>query len=272
MGGTEPGQFERDANLIRRMVLEQSFRANVGHIGSALSIADIIAALLVGFDSIADAENADRDRLVLSKGHAALALYAGLAARGSIPEETLASFCADGTQLGVHPEPSLAQVDFGTGSLGQGLSLAAGAALGARWQGSRRRVFAILSDAECNEGSTWEAAMFAAHHGLSNLTAIIDLNGQQALGYTAEVLDLPHLDEVWRAFGWNVRDVDGHDPHELFTTIDELSGGDAPLLLLAHTTFGKGVSFMESKIEWHYLPLSDETFAQAMAEIGEGAA
>jgi transketolase len=270
--GHEPATgFESDAAAIRRIVLEQSFRAGVGHIGSALSIADIVAALLGSFPSIASADD-DRDRLVLSKGHAALALYAGFANRGLISAAQLDTFCGDGTELGVHPEPNLAGVDFGTGSLGHGLSLAAGAALGARWKGSRRRAFAILSDAEVNEGSTWEAAMFAGHHRLGNLAAIVDLNGQQALGYTADVLDLPGLNDAWGALGWRVVEVDGHDTAALSAAFAAVGSVEAPSLFVAHTTFGKGVSFMQSKIEWHYLPLTEDLYAEALAELREATA
>jgi transketolase len=271
MGQQEADSLASDAAAIRRIVLEQSFRAGVGHIGSALSIADIVAVLLGSFPSIATDDH-DRDRLVLSKGHAALALYAGLANRGVVTDAQLATFCGDGTELGVHPEPKMAGVDFGTGSLGHGLSLAAGAALAARWQGSRRRSFAVLSDAEVNEGSTWEAAMFAGHHRLGNLAAIVDLNGQQALGYTADVLDLPGLNDAWGALGWRVVEVDGHDTAALSVAFSAVGSVDAPSLFVARTTFGKGVSFMESKIEWHYLPLTENLYAEALAELSEAAA
>lgn len=258
------------ATQIRKIVIEQSKRANVGHIGSSLSIADMVAALFGGAVSSPSPNHHDRDRFVLSKGHAALAVYAALYATGQISEQTLLSFCEDGTRLGVHPEPALEGIDFGTGSLGHGLSLAAGAALGARWQDSSRRVFALLSDAECNEGSVWEAAMFAGHHGLGNLVAIIDRNGQQALGYTADVLDLRDMAGAWRAFGWEVHDIDGHDPEAIASVIEGLKGSERPNLLIAQTTFGKGVSFMESSIEWHYWPLSDANFEQAMTELAAG--
>jgi transketolase len=261
-----------DAEEIRRIVLEQSFRAGVGHIGSALSIADILAALLGSSESIADPDDPDRDRLVLSKGHAALALYAALAVKGRIDAGRLDTFCGDDTELGVHPEPTLAGIDFGTGSLGHGLSLATGAALAARWQGSKRRAFALLSDAECNEGSTWEAAMFAGHHRLGNLGAIVDLNGQQALGYTADVLDLPRLTDAWEALGWRVVEIDGHDTAAMAAAFAALGAEERPTLFAARTTFGKGVAFMESKIEWHYLPLTDELYAEALAGLGEGSA
>jgi transketolase len=270
MGQQAASGLDSDAEAIRRIVLEQSYRAGVGHIGSALSIADILAALFGGSDSIADPANPDRDRLILSKGHAALALYAALAVRGRIDAAQLDTFCGDGTELGVHPEPTLAGIDFGTGSLGHGLSLASGAALGARWQGSARRVFALLSDAECNEGSTWEAAMFAAHHRLSNLAAIVDLNGQQALGYTEDVLDLPGLTDAWAALGWRVVEIDGHDTAAMADNFAAVGKEQQPTLFAARTTFGKGVSFMESKIEWHYLPLTDELYAEALAGLGGG--
>ena len=254
------------ADRIRRSVLEQSKRANVGHIGSSLSIADIMAALFGGILRL-DSQD-DRDRFILSKGHAALALYAALEGTGRLSREQLDSFCTDGSPLGTHPEHVVDAIDFSTGSLGQGLSMAAGAALAARLEGSQRRVFVVLSDAELNEGSTWEAIMFAAHHGLTNLVAIVDLNGQQALGYTADVMDLSPVADRWRAFGWDVHEVDGHDIPGLEATVDGLSG-NAPHVLLANTTFGKGVSYMESKIAWHYLPMSDEQYEQALAELSE---
>jgi transketolase len=261
------------ARAIRRTVVDESMRAGVGHIGSALSIADILAALYGGALRIGEAAEADRDRFVLSKGHAALALYAALAVTGRIDPALLASYCGEGSMLGAHPEHVLPGVDFSTGSLGQGLSIAAGAALAARRQGSARRVFALLSDAECNEGSVWEAAMFAGHHRLANLVAIVDVNGQQALGYTREVLDQQAAPQRWRAFGWDVHEVDGHDVDGLGATIAALeTQAGPPHVLLARTTFGKGVSFMESRIEWHYLPLDEALHRQARAEIDAAAA
>lgn len=257
------------AQRIRQIILEQSKRAHVGHIGSALSIADIVAALYGGALRIPNPEHPDRDRLVLSKGHAALALYAALAIEGWLSEEQLNTYCADDSLLGVHPEHALRGIDFSTGSLAQGLSLATGAALAARLQGSARRTFAVASDAELNEGSFWEAAMFAAHHHLANLIVIVDVNGQQALGYTAEVMGLSHLPERWRAFDWDVHEVDGHDVAGLAKTIAGLdTTAGQPHILLARTTFGKGVSYMENQIKWHYWPMSDAEYAQALAEVG----
>jgi len=254
------------AHCIRKSIIEESYRAHVGHIGSALCIADILAVLFGETMRLDDGD--DRDRLVLSKGHAALGLYAALAATDRMSAEELANFCSEGTPLGAHPEHVVPGIDFSTGSLGQGLSLGAGAALGARLQRSDRRAFVVISDAELNEGSVWEAVMFAAHHRLGHLTAILDLNGQQALGYTRDVLDLGPVGERFRQFGWTVEEVDGHDLDQLSRSLGALSDADAPpRLVIAKTTFGKGVSYMEGRIEWHYLPLSDEHFAQAMEEL-----
>ena len=253
---------------IRRIIIEQSKRANVGHIGCALSIADIITCLYEDVLHIPNPADNNRDRFILSKGQASLALYAALYLKGYIPRAQLDSYCSDNSLLGVHPEHALAGVDFSTGSLGHGLSMGAGAALAARLQNSTRRVFVLLSDAECNEGSVWEAAMFAAHHRLSNLVAIIDVDRQQAFGYTKDVLDLSNMTERWRAFGWDVTKADGHDINQMKEIMQALNfRSGAPHILIAHTVFGKGVSFMESKIKWHYLPMSDQEYEQAIAEI-----
>jgi transketolase len=256
---------------IRRIVLEQAKRAGVGHVGSALSIADIIATLYSRALRIADPDDPDRDRFVMSKGHAALALYAALYLRGWMNETQLNSYCTDGALLGVHPEHTVRGIDFSTGSLGHGLSLGSGAALAARVQGSTRRVFVLVSDAECNEGSMWEAVMFAAHHDLANLVVIVDLDGQQALGLTDQVLNLSPLCERWKAFGWDVHEVAGHDSPAMAACIDALTtSSGAPHVLIARTAFGGGLSFMARHIKWHYQPLSDSDYDQALAEIGPG--
>jgi transketolase len=253
---------------IRLTILEQAKRAGVGHIGSALSVADIIAALYSGGMDISDPDAPNRDRLVLSKGHAALALYAALHQRGWLTREELNTYCEDGSLLGVHPEHRLRGVDFSTGSLGHGLALGAGAALAARLQGSSRRVFVLLSDGECNEGSIWESAMFAAHQELSNLVVVIDMNGQQALGYTRHVLDLEPMDRRWDAFGWDARVVDGHDVGVMLQAFDDLDPVTGPPhVLVARTTFGRGVSFMENQIRWHYFPMSDQEYERAADEV-----
>lgn len=269
-GAAQDGSVSPQA--LRRIVIEQSKRAGVGHIGSSLSVADIVACLYGDVMKIVTPRDPDRDRFVLSKGHAALALYAALHLRGWISNDELNTFCGDGSKLGVHPEHLLPGVDFCTGSLGQGLSFAAGAALAARAQKSTRRAFVLMSDAECNEGSAWEAIMFAAHHQLSNLIAVVDLNGQQAFGYTKNVIDLSPMEERWKAFGWDVHVVDGHDVGQMRQTIASFpQASGPPHVLIARTTFGKGVSFMERQIKWHYSPLSDPEYEQAMKEVGGGA-
>lgn len=270
--GTRLAENTISARQIRRIILEQSKRANVGHIGSALSIADIVAVLYESVLRIPTPSDPERDFFILSKGHAVLAVYAALALKGWLTEDDLNGFCGDGNALGSHPEHEIDGIDFSTGSLGHGLSMGAGVALAARRSGSARRVFVLISDAECNEGSLWEAVMFAAHHQLANLIAIVDLNGQQALGYTDQVLSLSPLEKRWRAFDWDVREVDGHDVSVIADTIAGLNTvSGPPHVLVAHTIFGKGVSYMENKIKWHYLPMSDREYQQALSEIGAGA-
>jgi transketolase len=200
-----------------------------------------------------------------------LALFAALHLRGWLGTGQIDTYCGDGTLLGVHPERALPGVDFSTGSLGLGLSFGAGAALAARLDGSSRRVVVLVSDAECNEGSVWEAVMFAAHHKLVNLTAIVDLNGQQALGYTRNVLDLTPMASRWHAFGWDVHEVDGHDAGALAERLStRVSAVERPRVLIARTVFGKGVSFMENQIKWHYHPMTDAEYERALREIRAG--
>jgi transketolase len=265
---TNGNQATLYSQQIRRAVLQQSKRANVGHIGSSLSVADILGTLYAQILNIPAPDDPERDRFILSKGHAALALYAALHLKGWISEADLNSYCADDSLLGVHPEHTLSGIDFSTGSLGQGLTIASGVALGARLKKSSRRVFILVSDAECNEGAVWEAIMFAAHHGLANLIAIVDLNGQQAFGYTSDVISLTPMAQRWRAFGWDVHEVDGHNPDEIVSTVGKLNTlNGPPHVLIAHTTFGKGVSYMENQIKWHYWPMSDQEYEQAIREI-----
>ncbi|MBF0212467.1 MAG: transketolase [Magnetococcales bacterium] len=251
---------------IRRIILQQAHRAHVGHIGSGLSVADLLAALYGGVLRIPAPRDPQRDRLILSKGHAALALYAVLHLKGWLDAATLESYCGDDSRLGVHPEFELPGVDFATGSLGMGFSMATGAALAARLQGSERRIYCVVSDAECNEGVVWEAMAFAAQRRLDNLTVLIDLNRQQAIGYTREVLDMSNMAQRWCAFGWQAEELDGHDRAALERALTgPLSG--VPRVLVCRTTFGQGVSFMENQIPWHYLPMTPEQYEQALREV-----
>jgi transketolase len=246
---------------VRRLIIHQSKRAHVGHIGSALSIADILVALYSGVVS------ADEDVFILSKGHAALALYCVFEQLGIIDLQTLDTYCGDDSQLGVHPEHALPGITFSTGSLGHGPSLGAGVALAKRMASKPGRVFVLVSDAELNEGSVWEALMFAGHHKLDNLCLILDNNGQQALAPTTEVIDLRSIATAVQSFGWECDRVNGHDVAELTRSLDVRSLG-SPRFVIADTVAGKGVSFMERQVKWHYLPMDDEQHAQAVSEIG----
>jgi len=254
---------------MRRIILQQSMRARVGHIGSALSIADIIGVLYSDVLRVTNAQDPARDRLVLSKGHAALAVYAALHLKKFLSVEQLSTFCCDDSILGVHPEHALDGIDFSTGSLGQGLSMAAGSALAAKIQSSDRFVYAVLSDGECNEGAVWEAIAFAAQHKLTNLCVIVDVNGQQAFGYTRDVMEMDNMGERWNSFRWNVHDVDGHDAAALSGLLKGLqkNPGSGPNVVMARTTFGKGVGFMENQIKWHYWPMNQQEFDQAISEV-----
>jgi transketolase len=245
---------------IRRLIIEQSKRAHVGHIGSALSIADILVALFSG------TVDPQMDVFILSKGHAALAQYCVLAELGLITRETLDTYCGDDTRLGVHPDHMLAGITFSSGSLGHGPSLGAGVALAKRIAGTPGRVFVLMSDAELNEGSVWEAMMFAGHHKLDNLTVILDNNGQQALAPTTEVIDLGAIDQLVGTLGWESRRVDGHNVDELIMAVEPNLPG-RPLFVMADTVAGKGVSFMERQVKWHYLPVDDAQFVLALSEM-----
>lgn len=259
----------RLSSAMRHDIVERSHAAGVGHIGSALSVVEILAVLWGEVLRRPGTADPDRDRFVLCKGHASLALYAAMRHLGLLDEATFGTYCADGTLLGVHPEHTLPGVDVSTGSLGQGLSVACGLAYGLRLRGAAARVCAVLSDAECNEGQVWEAAQFAAHHRLGNLLAVVDCNGSQAMGRTRDVLDLEPLADKWRAFSWDVADVDGHDVAALLAALRPAS--DRPRLVIARTVLGKGVSFMEGQVAWHYLPLRPQEYQRALAELGAGA-
>jgi len=245
---------------IRRIIIDRSHPVRVGHIGSSLSIADLLAVIYGSVLRRGDAS----DRFVLSKGHAALALYAVLYCVGELSEAELESYCLDGSSFGEHPDHVTPGIEFSTGSLGMGLSYATGLALGAKLRASDQRTVVLMSDAELNEGATWEAAMFAAHHQLSNLLLVLDLNGQQALGRTSDVLHLEELEKRWEAFGWDSVVVDGHDHAALTQCVDALNWEDGPPhVLLAQTVFGRGVGFMERQLGWHYWSMSDEQYASA---------
>jgi transketolase len=254
---------------MRRWIIEQSFASQVGHIGSCLSIVEIVSALWCGVMKGAGTEELDRDRFILSKGHAALALYCALRWKGIIDKDTFRTYCSNGSDLAGHPLHRLPGVELSTGSLGHGLSVASGLAYGLRHSNAPARVFVLLSDGECNEGQVWEAAMFAAHHRLMNLCVVVDHNGSQCMGRTSDILRMD-LARIWQAFGWDVRTVDGHSIDQLLACFYENAPFEKPLAIIAETVIGKGISFMENRFEWHYRNLSPDLTAAALDEL-EGA-
>jgi transketolase len=262
------------AKKIRLHALHMIHRAKSSHIGSAYSMADLLAVLygkILRIDPHKPGA-ADRDRFVLSKGHACAALYAVLAEQGFFPKEWLQDFYQDGARLAGHAtHAGVPGVEVSTGSLGHGLPLACGMALVGKRDRPAYRVFTLLSDGECDEGSTWEAALFAPHHQLDNLIVIIDYNQIQSLGTVKEVLDLEPFAAKWKAFGWAVREIDGHDCAQIESALTNLPfESGQPTCVIAHTVKGKGVSFMENKLLWHYRSPDANEMALALAELGDG--
>lgn len=255
----DPTELQRAANRLRFEVTRMIADARSCHVGSCLSVMDILVALYGGV--IRRDDPSCRDRIILSKGHAAAALYAVLAEYGYFPQEKLRDYLKDGSPFIAHTNTfGIPGVEFSTGSLGHGLSVANGLALAGRIRRLSYRVFTILSEGDCQEGSTWEAAMFAAHHRLSSMVCIVDHNKIQNYGRVDEVLGLAPLDAKWRAAGWATKTVDGHDMGAL---VEALAAApfepDRPSALIAHTIKGKGVSFMEDQLKWHYqTPTADE--------------
>jgi transketolase len=259
------------AQRIRRETVAMVHRAKASHLGGALSMADLLS-VLYGESLRVRPENPrwpERDRFILSKGHNCTGLYAALALRGFFPTEELATYGANGSRLMAHVSHKVPGVEFSTGSLGHGLPFGCGKALVARKQGKRWRVFVMLSDGELDEGSNWEAILFAPQHRLDNLVAIVDYNKIQSLGRVAEVLELAPLADKFRAFRWAVREIDGHDHSQIRAALSSVPWEPGrPSCLIAHTVKGKGVSFMEDKLAWHYKSPDATQFEQACREIG----
>ena len=257
------------SKLVRRNILNVSFNAHMGHIGSSLSVVEILVALyfkVLNIDpkNISDPE---RDRFILSKGHAGLSLYCVLYERGFITKDELFSFCQDGSKLLVHPEwNGLAGIEHGTGSLGHGLPVAVGMAHAAKLLGKKLKIYLLLSDSELDEGTTWEAALFAGHHKLDNLTVILDNDNSQALGKKTEVLNPEPLEQKWKSFNFETISVDGHNLEDLVRRIKEDHEG-RPKIIIANTKMGKGVSFMEGDYRWHYYDLKPDQLSAALSEI-----
>lgn len=242
-------------------------KVQAGHIGSSLSCLDILVYLYFS-------RMEKNDEFILSKGHAAAALYTVLEKAGKITKDELNSYYTNGTYLAAHPPccGKLGGIIFGTGSLGHGLSLATGLALSTRFTNKKFNVYCIISEGDCNEGSTWEAALFAAHHKLQNLTVIIDNNKIQAFGKSDDVINLESLKKKWEAFNFEVAVAkNGNDFESLSEAFEKLdsSGSLKPRCIIAETTKGSGVSYMENTIEWHYLPMNDEQFESAINQINK---
>jgi transketolase len=268
------------ARRIRVEVIRTVDHAKGGHLGGPLSAADLLAALYFHVLRIRPEEPGwpDRDRFVLSKGHASIGLYATMSLRGYFPVEELLTFDAAHSRLQGHPDMTrLPGLDMSTGSLGMGISAATGMALGARLTGRDVRAFVMLGDGECQEGEVWEAAMAASHYGLDNLVAIVDHNKLQQFGWRGDGPDgrLPpqvpgELAGKWAAFGWRVLEADGHDMADIVDVLERATRGDGrPTVVIAHTVKGKGVSFMEGHYFWHTRIITPEEMATAMAELGE---
>ena len=254
------------AEGLRRVILDEAYRAHEGHIGSALSIAEIATVLYR--DVMRGGGSALGDRLILSKGHAALAVYGALHLAGRLSEAELQEYCRDGSTMGIHAQHSVRGVEFTTGSLGQGITFACGFALAAQLKGERWRTYVILSDAECDEGSTWEAAMFAAQRRLAGLWVVIDYNRQQAMGATDAIISLGDLRARWEAFGWDAVEVDGHSEAELGKALTPSAGRtDLPHVVVARTVFGRGVDFMTGQLRWHYASMTPEDYERAVEQL-----
>jgi transketolase len=265
-------ELKRKAAQLRGQVVQMSHAAQAAHLASSLSCCDILAAAYWHVLKVDPAAPRDprRDRFILSKGHAAAALYSALAFKGFFPVEELNTYCRNGGRLAEHPPANiLPGVEAATGSLGHGLPIGCGMALAGRVRGETFRVYALLSDGENNEGSVWEAAMFAAAQKLENVCVIVDYNKWQATARSNETLMLAPLREKWSAFGWDAQEIDGHDVAALAKLMKNVPNGSGkPVALIAHTVKGRGVSFMEDDNNWHYrAPTADEV-VKANKELG----
>lgn len=256
---------------VRRAIVTMVHQANSGHVGGSLGAADLLVALYHEIMTV-DPQNPRwpaRDRFVLSKGHCSPVLYAVLAQRGFFPAADLATFRRPGSHLQGHPyQPKTPGVDASTGTLGLGLSTACGMALAARLRGQPHRVYVLCGDGEQQEGQIWEAALFARKYRLGNLIAFTDRNRLQTDGDTEAVMPLDPLSDKWRAFGWNVEEIDGHDFGQIVAAVRRAqAAGERPAMIVAHTTKGKGVSFMENEVAWHGQPPDAAQCARALEEL-----
>jgi len=264
-------EIQNTAVKIRRHVVQMAFKGKTSHVGSALSCVDLLAVLYFKVMNISPKnwQEADTDRFILSKGHGSMAWYATLAEAGFINPSVLDEYCVDGGRLGEHPDGgSVPGILVTTGSLGHGLSIGLGLALAKKMKQESARIFVVLSDGECNEGSVWEAAMYAAHRKLDNLVVLVDNNKMQAMGRTSTINAVEPLAKKWEAFGWNAKEIDGHDISQISEALKEIPFEKGkPSALIAHTVLGKGVSFMQDDVLWHYQIPSQEQVGLALKEL-----
>ncbi|MBD2704585.1 transketolase [Spirosoma sp. BT702] len=262
---TELTDFQSLQGQLRLKILSLYHQAHAGHIGCSLSCVDLMIATLL-------LRKRDQDTFLLSKGHAAASLYACLNHLGDISDAELATYYHNGTTLPAHPAPNQHKgIPFATGSLGHGLPIGTGIAQASKMLGDGGRVFVLMSDGETNEGTTWEAAHFAMQHQLDNLIILVDKNGLQGFDKTANVLGDTADVRTWKAIGFETVEADGHNVDEILATVDQLtaSSNGKPKVLIANTVKGKGVSYMENKLEWHYLPMTEAQYEQACADVNE---
>lgn len=268
----EISELKKHANNIRINIIKEVFAGKSGHPGGSLGAADILTVLYFNIMDINkdNVGSIDRDRFVLSKGHAAPLLYAVLAEKGFIPENELLTIRHLNSRLQGHPDmKSLAGIDMSTGSLGQGISAAVGMALANRLENNGHRIYALLGDGECEEGEVWEAAMAAGHYGLDNLCAVVDNNGLQIDGKVSEVIGPEPFEEKFAAFGWNVITIDGHDYEAIEKAfLDAKAYRGKPTAIIAHTIKGKGVSYMENAVGWHGKAPNEEEYKIALHDLG----
>jgi len=260
-------EYKEIARQARIKTISMIHAAQTSHVGSCLSVIDILTVLYMGVVKNLDKNlNEDRDRVIASKGWVAAAMYYFLAEKKIIPKEDLETYCKPGSKYIGLAEPYVRGIEAAGGAMGHGLSMGTGMAFGAKRAGWGWKTYVLMSDGEMDCGTTWECALIAAHHKLDNLTAIIDYNKWQAIGRTNEVLNLEPLKEKWEAFGWEVLEIDGHNYQQVETAL-KYQPINKPLIIIAHTIKGKGVSEMEDKIEWHYRNIPDDVYKRAIKEL-----
>lgn len=271
MGKTvDVNKLKKKAVSLRRDILIMLMEAGSGHTGGSLSMVEILVALYYGRLNIKPGEQGsrDRDKFILSKGHGCPTLYAVLADLGFFPKEELMTLRKLGSRLQGHPQLGLPGIEISSGSLGQGLSVAVGMALGDRMDGIEARVYCLMGDGETNEGQVWEAAMTASHYNLDNLCGIVDCNKLQIDGLCCEVMDMGEYRHKWESFGWHVIETDGHDIELLNKAFDEAGAVKGkPQMIIAHTVKGKGISFIENKVEWHGIAPKKDELEKALLEL-----